>query len=66
MAWTLADLLPSAWQSNKPNPQQLGSGSAAQAGQQLSGRAYQLYVQEMQAMGQQPLPPEQWAQSQGR
>lgn len=66
MAWTLSDLMPSAWQSGKPNPQQLGSGGAARAGQQLSGRAYQLYVQEMQALGQQPLPAEQWAAQQGR
>ena len=66
MAWTLSDLMPSAWQSGKPNPQQLGSGGAARAGQQLSGRAYQLYVQEIQALGQQPLPPDQWAAQQGR
>lgn len=63
MAWTLADLIPSL--GNKPSPQMLGSGGAAQAGQKLADRGYNLYVQEMRAMGQQPIPYEQWKMQQG-
>ena len=58
---TLADLLP--W--NKPNPQMLGSGAASNAAQNLADRGYQLYVREMQAMGQTPLPYNQWKAQQG-
>lgn len=63
MAWTLADLIPSF--GGKPSPQMLGSGGAAQAGQNLADRAYQLYAQEMRAMGQNPIPYEQWKMQQG-
>lgn len=42
----------------------LGSGSAGQAGQQIAGRHYMLYVQEAQALGQQPMPFPQWMQMQ--
>lgn len=63
MAWTLADLIPSF--GSKPNPQMLGTGGAAQAGQNLADRAYQLYVQEAKSMGQQPIPYDQWKAQQG-
>lgn len=65
MAGFLSDLLPAAWGGNKPNPQMLGSGGASQAAQALGNRAYQLYVQEARALGQQPLPFEQWKAQQG-
>lgn len=59
MAWTLADLIPS-FGSRQPSPQMLGTGMASQAAQNLGSRAYQLYVQEQQAMGIQPLDPQSW------
>ncbi|MGL4640425.1 MAG: hypothetical protein ACRCVX_11955 [Shewanella sp.] len=48
-------LMPSKGQSPS-----LGSGMAGKAQSDLSGRGYQLYAQEAQAMGQRPLPLEQW------
>lgn len=50
----------------KPQPAQsmLGSGMVQQAAQALQSRPYQLHVQEAQAMGQQPLTPEQFAAQQ--
>lgn len=44
----------------------LGGGMAGQAGDQLAGRNYQLYVQEARAMGQQPISPQAWMQTQGK
>jgi hypothetical protein len=43
-------------------PAMLGSGMAQQAAQILQSRPYQLHMQEAQAMGQQPMPPEQFMQ----
>lgn len=37
-----------------------GSGMVDQAAQIMQSRPYQLYAQEAQALGQQPLPPDQW------
>lgn len=49
-----------------PQPPQLG-GMSGRAQQILQSLPYQLHVQEAQAMGEQPLPPEVWAaQQQGR
>lgn len=45
------------------SPPQMG-GSAGQAQQALSGRAYQLHVQEAKAEGRQPLTQEQFAAGQ--
>jgi hypothetical protein len=45
--------------SNK-SPPQLGGG-AGNAQQAMSGRAYQLHVQEAKANGQTPMSPEQFA-----
>jgi hypothetical protein len=42
----------------------LGTGMAGGAAQIIQSRPYQLHVQEMQAQGLQPLPPEQWAAQQ--
>jgi hypothetical protein len=42
----------------------LGSGMAQQAAGLLSNDAYRKHVQESQAMGQAPLPLEQWMQQQ--
>jgi hypothetical protein len=42
------------------SPPQMGGG-AGQAQQALSGRAYQLHVQEAKANGQAPMTPEQFA-----
>lgn len=47
-----------------PQTPQMGSGMAQQAMSTLAGRGYQLHVQEAQAMGQQPMTPEQFAQQQ--
>jgi len=44
----------------------LGSGMASNAAADINGRAYKLHVQEAQAMGQQPLSPEQFQQMQQR
>lgn len=38
----------------------LGTGMAAEAAKILQSRPYQLHVQEAQAMGQQPLSPEEF------
>jgi hypothetical protein len=38
----------------------LGSGMAGQAAQIMQSRPYQLHVQEMQALGQQPMTPDQF------
>ena len=38
----------------------LGSGMAQQAAQIMQSRPYQLHMQEAQAMGQQPMTPEQF------
>jgi hypothetical protein len=42
----------------------LGSGMAQQAAGLLSSDAYRKHVQESQALGQAPLPIEQWMQQQ--
>lgn len=44
----------------------VGGGMARQAADQLSGRGYQMYVQEARALGQTPLPQQAWAASQGK
>lgn len=44
----------------------LGTGMAGQAADQLSGRGYQLYVQEAKAMGQTPLTQQAWSATQGK
>ena len=43
----------------------LGSGAAQQTAALLQSRPYQLHVQEMQALGQTPLTPEQFQQVMG-
>jgi hypothetical protein len=40
----------------------LGAGMAQQAAQVIQSRPYQLHLQEMRALGQEPLTPEQFAQ----
>jgi hypothetical protein len=40
----------------------LGGGMAQAAAQIMQSRPYQLHVQEAKMMGQQPMPPEQFAQ----
>jgi hypothetical protein len=57
------------WQALKdrfaPSPMGLlGSGAVQNAAQSMQNRPYQLYVQEAMAMGQQPMSPEQFMQSQ--
>lgn len=42
----------------------LGTGAAGQAATALSNLGYQRHVQEAQALGQQPMSPEQWMQQQ--
>lgn len=42
----------------------LGSGAAQQSAQVLQSRPYMLHVQEARALGQQPMTPEQFMQSQ--
>tara|TARA_R110000868_G_scaffold211993_1_gene462008 strand:- start:1111 stop:1341 length:231 start_codon:yes stop_codon:yes gene_type:complete len=49
----------------QPAPPQMG-GMAGNAQQILQSRPYQLHVQEAQAMGQQPMTPEQFAAQMGR
>lgn len=50
----------------QPQPEMLGSGMAAQAGEILQSLPYRRYVQEQEAMGTQPLDPQTWlAQQQG-
>jgi hypothetical protein len=45
----------------RQSPQQLtGQGIARQGAETIAARPYQLYTQEMQMMGQQPLPMEEW------
>lgn len=61
---SLADQLRALVGSAKP-AQAMG-GMTGQAAQQLSGRAYQAHVQEARALGQQPMSPQAWAQSQGQ
>lgn len=54
-------------QQQRPTSANLGTGMAAQAAKILQSRPYQLHVQEMRAMGLEPLTPEQFmAQMQGR
>jgi hypothetical protein len=53
-----AQTLAAALSSKSPPPM---GGAAGQAQQALSGRAYQLHVQEAQANGRPPLTPEQFA-----
>lgn len=43
-----------------PQPQGLLGGMAGQAAQVLQSRPYQMHVQEMKALGQQPMTPEQF------
>lgn len=47
-------------QQAQPKPEMLGSGMAAQAGEVLQSLPYRRYVQEQQAMGNQPLDPQSW------
>lgn len=47
------------------NPQAaLGNGMARKASMVLDSRPYQVHLQEAQAMGQQPMTPQQFMQSQ--
>lgn len=39
---------------------------AQNAAQMMQGRAYQMHVQEMRALGQQPLTPQQFMMQQGK
>jgi hypothetical protein len=58
-------MMPQGMQMPQPQGQAqppLGSGMAQQAAQILQSRPYQLHMQEAQAMGQQPMPPEQFMQ----
>tara|TARA_R110000868_G_scaffold199448_2_gene446088 strand:+ start:267 stop:428 length:162 start_codon:yes stop_codon:yes gene_type:complete len=43
----------------------LGGGMAGNAAKVMSSRAYQLHVQEAQALGEKPLTPEQFAAQKG-
>jgi hypothetical protein len=49
-----------------PQPAQglLGTGLVGQAAQVLQSRPYQMHVQEMKALGQQPMTPEQFLMQQ--
>lgn len=60
---TWAEKLASAL-SSTPKPATLGTGAASNAAQAINGRAYQMHVQEAQALGQQPLTPQQFAAQQ--
>lgn len=53
-------------QGMPPQNPMLGSGMAQQAAQIMQSRPYQLHMQEAQAMGQQPMTPEQFMAQQGR
>lgn len=55
------DFLSSLMNRFRGRPQDLtGQGMAQQAGNVLADRGYQLYSQETQALGEQPMPYEQW------
>lgn len=55
------DFLSSLMNRFRGRPQDLtGQGMAQQAGNVLADRPYQLYSQETQALGEQPMPYEQW------
>lgn len=59
----LAALLGGQQMPQRPAEQApLGQGMAKQAAAILQSRPYQLHVQEMQALGQQPMTPEQFMQ----
>ena len=53
--------LAAALMTRQPNDALLGAGAAANAAQQMMGRPYQLHVQEAQAMGVQPMTPQEFA-----
>ena len=58
---TMMDFLSSLLDKFRGRPQDLtGGGMAQQAGNILADRGYQLYSQETQALGEQPMPYEQW------
>ncbi len=55
------DFLSSLMDRFRGRPQDLtGQGIAQQGGNILADRPYQLYMQESQQMGEQPMPYEQW------
>lgn len=57
----IMDFLSSLLDRFRGRPQDLtGGGMAQQAGNILADRPYQLYMQESQQMGEQPMPYEQW------
>lgn len=58
---TLSDLL--AMLRSQQTPQLGGMAGAAQ--QVIQSRPYQMHLQESQALGQQPMTPQQWVQQQG-
>ena len=61
------DFLSSLMNRFRDRPQDLtGGGMAQQAGNVLADRPYQLYSQETQALGEQPMPYEQWKMMQMR
>lgn len=47
----------------KPKPEHLGDGLASKAAESLYSRAYQLYVQEAQANGEEPMSFEEYERS---
>lgn len=52
--------------NKQPSPVMVGAGGAAQAGQLLQNLPYQRYVQEAQAMGDQPMDQQTWMAQQGQ
>ena len=48
----------------QPQPEMLGSGSAAAAAQDIKDRGYKLYVAESQALGETPQTYEEWKAAQ--
>lgn len=60
----LAALLGGQRAQPTPQPPPAMGGMAGGAQQAMAGRAYQLHQQEAQAMGQQPMTPEQFMASQ--
>lgn len=47
-------------QDPTPQPEMLGTGTAAAAGQAIKDRGYKLHTAEAQAMGETPMTYEEW------
>lgn len=49
-----------ALSGSQPAPEIVGQGMAAQGVETIQSLPYRRYAQEQQAMGMQPLPPQEW------